>query len=221
MRVLLVGGGLIDLGQLSCELANSPDMVIAADAGGKHLSNIGYIPHVLVGDFDSLSKNLVQKMNEAGVEIFTYPIAKDQTDMELAIDLALARGATIIRIIGGLGGRIDHTLGNIGLLLKAYQSGVAAYLVDSWQEITLTGDRIELQNKPGRGVSLIPLTFKVSGITTTGLKFPLIGADLTFCQTRGIHNEFTQDIATISLEEGILLIVSFQEDQSNQLSSQK
>jgi thiamine pyrophosphokinase len=220
-RVLIVGGGALDLKQLSRELANEPDLLIAADSGGKNLLDLGHFPQMLVGDFDSLAADLVQKMSKAKVELFTYPTAKDETDMELAVDLAVDRGATEIRILGGTGGRLDHTLGNIGLLLKAYQKGVAAYLVDSRQEVTLTGDRIELSGQPGWGVSLIPLTLKAKGVTTTGLKFTLTDADLYFHRTRGIHNEFIQDVATVSLKEGILLVISFLEKGTKQLSSQK
>ncbi|NLW48099.1 MAG: thiamine diphosphokinase [Firmicutes bacterium] len=219
--VLIVGGGALDKDQLSRELTNKPDLVIAADSGAKSLLDQGYFPQILVGDFDSLASDLVQKMSKAKIELFTYPTAKDETDMELAVDLALDRGASEIRILGGTGGRLDHTLGNVGLLLKAYQKGVVAYLVDLWQEVTLTGSRIELQGQPGLGVSLIPLTLKVEGVTTTGLKYPLIGADLYFHRTRGIHNEFVQDVAAVSLTEGILLVISLSEKGTNQLSSQK
>ena len=220
-QVLIVGGGALDKEQLSYELANEPDLVIAADYGGKSLLDLGHFPQVLVGDFDSLAPNLVEKMSKAEVELFSYPIVKDETDMELAVDLAVDRGASKIRILGGTGDRLDHTLGNIGLLLKAYQKGVAASLVDPWQELTLTGSRIELRGKPGRGVSLIPLTLKTEGVTTTGLKFQLTNADLYFHRTRGIHNEFVRDVATVSLTEGILLVISFSEKGTKQLSSQK
>jgi thiamine pyrophosphokinase len=165
-----------------------------------------------MGDFDSLSVDIYQEICRAGVELLTFPIAKDQTDIELAIDLSLARGGTKIRIIGGLGARLDHTLGNIGLLLKAYQKGVPAFLVDSRQEATVTGSHIQIPSKVGMGVSLIPLTPKVSGVTTTGLKFPLNNADLYFHQTLGIHNECIGKAVEISLKEGILLIITFQED---------
>lgn len=211
MRVLIVGGGPVDLDQLRRELADGPDLVIAADSGGKHLNDIGRFPQVLMGDFDSLTEVLVQKMSRAGAEIISYPVAKDQTDLELAVDLALARGANLIRIIGGLGERLDHTLANIGLLLKAYQKGVVAFLIDSRQEVTLSDSDVELRSEPGRGVSLIPLTPKVSGITTSGLKFPINNGDLHFYQTRGIHNEFSAPIGKISVKEGMLLIITFQE----------
>lgn len=220
MRVLIVGGGPVDLDQLKRELAKEPDLIIAADAGGKHLHDIGRFPHILMGDFDSLAGEIVQETCRAGVELFTFPIAKDQTDIELAVDLSLARRATEIRIIGGMGGRLDHTLGNIGLLLKASQQGVPAFLVDSEQEVTVTSGDIQIPCAVGIGLSVIPLTLKASGVTTTGLKYPLTNADLYFHQTLGIHNECTGKTAGISVKEGVLLIITFQEKKPNLLSSQ-
>lgn len=211
MQVLIVGGGSVDLPLLRRELAKEPHLIIAADSGGKYLHDIGQLPHVLLGDFDSLNGKIVREMGDAGVEVLTYPVAKDQTDLELAVDLCLARGATKIRIIGGLGDRLDHTLGNIGLLLKSYRRGVPAFLCDSRQEATVTGSAIQIPSEVGMGLSLIPLTLKVSGITTTGLKFPLNNADLHYHQTLGIHNECTEKTATISLKDGILLIITFKE----------
>lgn len=213
-RILIVGGGDLDRELLRHELADGPDLVIAADVGGEYLMELGTIPQVLVGDFDSIAPDFIQKMKKAEVELFIYPAAKDETDMELAVDLAITRGATEIRILGGTGGRLDHTLGNIGLLVKAYQKGVAAYLVDLCQELTITDNQIELRGQPGKAVSLIPLTPKVMGVTTKGLKFPLNDAELYFFRTRGIHNEFTGDAATVSLAEGILLLITFSQQGS-------
>ncbi len=211
MRVLIVGGGPVDLDQLNRELESGPDLIIGADGGGKYLYDIGQFPHILMGDFDSLAPEIHQEICQAGVELLTYPIAKDQTDIELAVDLSLARGGTKIRILGGLGERLDHTLGNIGLLLKACQQGVPAFLIDSRQEATITNRDIRISSEGGMGLSLIPLTLKVSGVTTSGLKFPLNNADLYFHQTLGIHNECTGKTVGISLKEGILLIITFQE----------
>lgn len=211
MQVLIVGGGPVDLALLRRELTKGPDLIIAADSGGKYLHDIGQLPHILLGDFDSLNVEIVREMRDAGVEVLTYPVAKDQTDLELAVDLSLARGATQIRIIGGLGDRLDHTLGNIGLLLKAYRQGVPAFLYDSRQEVTVTGSAIQISSEVGMGLSLIPLTLKVSGVTTTGLKFPLSNADLHYHQTLGIHNECTGKMASVSLKEGVLLVISFKE----------
>lgn len=212
MRALIVGGGPVDSSQLKNELAAEPELLIAADAGGKRLADLGRFPHILVGDFDSISGDILEAARKAGTVIYPYPAAKDQTDMELAVDLALERGANRLRILGGLGGRLDHTLANLGLLAKAAQKGVTAVLLDSRHEVSLSDGHLELRSVPGRAVSLIPLTPEVKGVRTDGMKFPLLDEDLYFHHTRGIHNEFTGEAARITFKQGLLLAVIFRED---------
>lgn len=172
----------------------------------------GALPTVLIGDLDSLPAPIVQQLAASGTVVQRFPAAKDWTDMELAVDLALKSGATKIHILGGLGGRFDHTLGNIGLLLKALEHGVEAHLLDPGHDIMLIKDKVSLKKRPGWALSLVPLSLKVSGVTTSGLVFPLNNEDLYIYNTRGIHNEFTQDNALIEINQGILMIIRFQED---------
>jgi thiamine pyrophosphokinase len=151
-------------------------------------------------------------MNKAKVSIKQYPAAKDQTDMELALDLALDNGAAIMRILGGLGGRIDHTLSNIGLLLIALNHGVEAHLLDEKHDLAVANKKICLPKRDGWAVSLVPLTETVHGVTTSGLKYPLNSENLFFDKTRGIHNEFlAAENAIIEVTDGNLLIVCFRE----------
>ena len=214
--VLIVGGGPLDMDQLKAELSRKPDFIVCADRGGGYLLELGLYPDILVGDFDSLPAQqlyLLSKAQEnARTAIRQYPSAKDQTDMELAMDLALDRVPESIRILGGLGGRIDHTLGNIGLLLRALSSGVEAHLLDPKHDLTVTDKKIDLR-KQGEdwSVSLVPLTRVVHGVTTVGLKYPLLSESLFLDKTRGIHNEFLDENVTIELKEGILLVVCFRE----------
>jgi thiamine pyrophosphokinase len=210
-NVLIVGGGPVSQSQLKWELDEKPDLIIAADRGGDYLAELAVFPQVLIGDFDSLPGLTLSQMKAAGVEIRSYAVAKDYTDLELALNLALQKRAGRIHILGGLGGRIDHTLGNIGLLLQALDQGVETHLLDSNHDITITKDRLGIKNKLGWAVSLIPLTLKVSGVTTTGLAYKLDKAELLLQSTRGIHNEFTEETATIELAEGVLLVICFRE----------
>jgi thiamine pyrophosphokinase len=211
-NVLIVGGGPINLAQLKSELELTPTLIIAADRGGAYLNELAVLPMVLIGDFDSLSPETSRSMVEAGVEVKAFPVVKDYTDLELAVDLALERGATGIHILGGLGGRIDHTLGNIGLLLKALDQDIEAHLMDCGHDILVIKDRITLTKRPGWAVSLIPLSLKASGITTTGLAYQLNKADLLFQSTRGIHNEFIAETATVELTQGTLMVITFKTD---------
>ncbi|HBF36864.1 MAG TPA: thiamine diphosphokinase [Firmicutes bacterium] len=211
LNVLIVGGGPIDLAQLKSEMASKPELIIAADRGGSYLWEIGAFPHVLLGDFDSLSKTVLSEMKAANVGIQVFSPKKDFTDLELALDLAIKRGVDSIRILGGLGNRLDHTLGNIGLLLRPLALGIETHLLDEYHDIVLIKDAIKLKRKPGWAVSLIPLSQKVTGITTTGLLYPLTQAELYLHSARGIHNELTGESAYIKVDEGILIVVCFRE----------
>ncbi|HEY8463783.1 MAG TPA: thiamine diphosphokinase [Bacillota bacterium] len=211
-RGLIIAGGPVSLGLLQAELAAKPDLVIAADGGGKYLLEVGEFPDLLIGDFDSLPSDELQQIAAGGSEIHRFPVEKDQTDLELAVAAAIQNHVTALRILGGLGRRLDHTLANIGLLQQAWQSGVTASLIDTTQELYLTGDHIVIPAKPGWALSLIPLTPVAKGVTTLGLKYPLEDAWLYSAATRGIHNQFLTAEAVVTVNEGLLLIVTFQED---------
>ncbi|HYH04128.1 MAG TPA: thiamine diphosphokinase [Bacillota bacterium] len=209
---LLVAGGPLSFNQLKTELAANPDLLVAADAGGKYLLEVGAVPDILIGDFDSLEAEALAQYSVSGTTLLRFPPQKDQTDLELALEYAIKNGVNSVRILGGLGRRIDHTLANIGLLQLAWESGVAACLVDETQELQLTGNCITVNARPDWAVSLIPLTPVVKGVTTAGLKYPLKNARLHSTATRGIHNEFAAGEAKITVLEGLLLVVLFRED---------
>ncbi len=210
-RTLIVGGGPVNMELLNQELAKKPDLLIAADYGGFYFDELGIIPQVLIGDFDSLSSPIVDKLINAGVKVIPYSPQKDETDMELAVDFAILEGSSSIIILGGLGRRLDHTLSNIGLFLKALAHKVEIHLLDEVHDITAIDSRIVLERRTGWAVSLIPLTEKVSGVSTSGLLYPLNKADLFFEKSRGIHNEFIAETAIVEVAEGILLVILFKE----------
>lgn len=207
---LIVAGGPIDLKKLQQEVEASSGSIIAVDGGGIQLFQLGVRPRVLIGDFDSLTPEVLAYFSNNGVEILRYPEAKDQTDLELAVDWAIDHNIEDLSIVGGLGNRLDHTLGNIGLLMKARQRGVKARLLDATHEVQLVDGRVVLTRKAGWAVSLIPLTV-VKGVSTAGLEYPLQNEDLHFQQTRGLHNRFVQEEAIIDLKAGLLLVVLFLE----------
>jgi thiamine pyrophosphokinase len=215
-RALIIGGGPVNIGQFAQELAQKPDLLIAADYGGFYCEQLGIIPQVLMGDFDSLSAPLVDKLMNAGARVVRYPVQKDETDMELALDLAMVEGSSRIHILGGLGLRLDHTLSNIGLFLKALPQKAEVHLLDEAHDITAIDHRIVLTRRAGWAVSLIPLTVKVSGISTSGLLYPLDNASLYLEKSRGIHNQFTAGTAIVEVAEGVLLVILFKESENRQ-----
>ncbi len=209
-KALIVGGGPVLKELLEKELAKKPDLVIGVDGGSSYLYESGDTPQIVIGDLDSLSPGILDKLVQAGVEILRFSPQKDETDMELALDYTIGKAFRSIMILGGLGRRLDHTLANIGLLLKGLNQGVEVWLQDETHLITSVNSRIILQKIPGWAVSLVPLTPKVSGVTTSGLVYPLNNADLFFEKSRGIHNEFAAEVATVEVKEGFLLVVLFQ-----------
>lgn len=210
-KVLIVGGGPANQEQLKQELAQNPDMIIVADGGAKLFKNMGVFPQVVIGDLDSLDEDSINWLTTREVKILRFPVDKDETDLELAIDYAIHNGAVSLRILGGLGGRFDHSLGNIGLLLRAKKKGAEACLIDENHQITVSLGETMLQPRKGWAVSLLPLSNEVTGVTTTGLAYPLINETLYFTGSRGLHNRFLNDFAAVKFDQGILLIVYFKE----------
>ncbi|HOJ76927.1 MAG TPA: thiamine diphosphokinase [Bacillota bacterium] len=211
-KVLIVAGGPIETEVLEAELSKKPNLIIAVDSGGKILLNLEKKPDYLIGDFDSLPQSTLEQLISQGTEVFKYPANKDYTDLELALGHAITLGAKEVRIVGGLGARLDHCLANIGLLVNALEKGVRATLIDYHHEMFVIDQSAAIEPRQGWAVSLVPLTPEVMGVTTTNLAFPLIGETLYFKHSRGIHNQFTGKPAKVSIDSGILLVIYFRED---------
>lgn len=188
-------------------LAEWAELVIAADGGAARALAAGVRPHVVVGDMDSLAPDALHALRHAGAEILTFPARKDETDLELALLEAVRRGAGDIVIVGALGGRLDHTLGNVYLLTMPQLRGRLVRLVDGREEAFIVWKRAEIRGARGDTVSLIPLTPEVRGVETEGLEYPLRGESLFMGPGRGISNVMLGPAARVSTSDGILLAV--------------
>lgn len=206
-RVLIFANGMIENDQVVAQLARSAGLLVAADGGARHLTRLGLRPDLLVGDLDSLSAAEVDALDRTGVEILRYPPEKDETDLELAIQAALARGCTDLVIIAALGGRLDQTLGNIFLLGLPVLQAVQARLDDGRDELFLIRGQGHVEGQAGDVVSLLPLGGPARGIRTSGLRYPLQGETLYPERTRGISNVLTNEHAHVELRDGVLICI--------------
>lgn len=207
MEAVVVCGGNINDYSKSRRYFKDNILVICADGGARHLRNLEIIPDILVGDFDSISSEDYYFYTDKKVEIVRYPVEKDMTDTQLAIEIAVQKGCKSVTLLGATGTRLDHTMANVFLLKKLLDSGIRGVLADEHNEMELIKDRINLVKENTEKVSLIPVFGRVTGVSTKGLYYPLDKATLEPGTTWGISNEFTETQAAITIEEGILLVI--------------
>jgi thiamine pyrophosphokinase len=181
------------------------ELIVAADGGSRHALAIDVIPDVVVGDLDSLDEVTRKRLKHAGTRFITYPAHKDYTDLELAIRLALDRGATTITILGALGGRWDQSLANLMLLTLPALEPVSTRIVDRHLSISVIRDRAEITGRVGDTLSLIALKGDAHGVTLTGCENPLNDAVLPFRASLGISNVFVESTVAIQVTAGCVL----------------
>lgn len=202
--IIFANGELPDL-EKARAILHEDDFIIAADGGTRHALALGLNPKVIVGDLDSLPPNF--EVSKFDGEIILYPKDKNETDLELAIQHAIALNPEQIIIIAALGGRLDQTLANVALLSDLRPSTFNLKLDDGLEEIFFCRDQIKIDGSSGDIVSLIPWLGEVTGVVTTDLKWPLQKETLYPQKTRGISNEMTGNIAAVQIGSGLLLII--------------
>jgi thiamine pyrophosphokinase len=168
---------------------------------------LGLIPHVVIGDMDSLDSDAQARLEAAGTRFVVHPAAKDETDLELALLYAVEQNADPITVLGALGGRLDQTLANVLLLTLPILDGRDVRLVDGPQMAFVVHDQVIISGEPGDTVSLIPIGGEVQGVTTRGLVFPLTEGTLPFGPALGISNEMNGSRAQVLVRDGLLLCV--------------
>ncbi len=183
------------------------DLALAADGGANLCLAWGWPVDAVVGDMDSVDPSVRRQLHAQGTPFIVSPVDKDETDLELALQLALAKGATELVIAGALGARIDHTLGNLALLALPALASVAVRIVDGEQTIWLVRDRLIVPGQPGDTLSLVPFGGDAHGVTVSGVRWPLHEADLPLGPSLSISNRMTATRAEIVVQRGLLLVV--------------
>ena len=191
-------------------------IVVAADGGARLAGRLGLRIDRWVGDGDSLDAAAIERLRTRGIPVELVPADKDESDLELALAAAVAAGATEVTILGALGGRLDHELANVALLAHRALAGRPARLLAARARVTLVTGRggrsgqlttAVFAGRRGDLVTLQPLSGRVLGITTAGLRYPLSDATLRLGPARGLSNVRSAAVATVSVRSGRLLVI--------------
>lgn len=217
---LVLGGGALH--PAAIEAARSAVIVVAADSGVDHALAAGLVVHHLVGDLDSASADGVAAVSAAGASVHRHPADKDATDSELALELALAlladqwdRDADAgherphLLVVGGGANRLDHLLADVAQLVspRTEPSEVTAVLGPATCTVVRPGRPRVVEASAGLQVSLLTPAGAAHGVTTSGLRWPLVDAELGAGTTRGVSNEMVGPSATVAVERGVVLVV--------------
>ena len=201
-RCVIVGGADINNYAFIREKLCADDYVIFCDSGLKHLENLQVQPSLIVGDFDS------HENPHLDVETIVLPCEKDDTDTVFAVKEAIKRGFNDFLLIGVVGARLDHTLGNVYILLYLDSLEKKGCIIDDYSEMEIISDKPVSVSDRYSFFSLLNITGCAKGITITGAKYPLVDGEITCEYQYGVSNEVSPgQVAVVSVKEGKLLLI--------------
>lgn len=184
------------------------DYVIGADGGCNHLYKMNITPDYVIGDLDSINNDLIDYYKSKNVIFKTYPSRKDETDSEICIYLSKELNSKEIDFYGALGGRIDHTLANIGLMHYVREMNIIPRIITSEEEIAIIkNEEVILQGKKGDTVSIIPIRTDANNVTLKKLEYSLNNAKMGYLSSLGISNVMLENECSVKVEDGYALII--------------
>lgn len=212
-RALLISGGHINNNYMKSYLEGRHyDIVIAIDGGLEKADGLGIMPTHIVGDFDTVSKEILNKYSRNDkINIKRLIPEKDFTDTQVALSTALDNGCTHIEIAGGTGTRLDHTIANIHILQMALGRCEDAVIVNENNRIRLVNGKRTVKKTDvfGKYISFLPLTEHVKNVSLRGFKYPLDNYDFDVKTTLslGVSNELAKEEAEVEVDEGVLIMI--------------
>jgi len=202
---IFCASGVLNKEKIKIPAEKKTDIYIAADSGAKTALALNIVPDVAIGDFDSFD---ISDLRAENMKTITHPAQKDDTDSLLAIKYALGEGYKNIAVIGGLDGRLDHTLANLCYLKYIKKRRAFGYMTNGYNKITyLENSSLEIY-KDYKYVSIIPVSRKIRGLTLSGFKYPLAGAEVNFEEPYTVSNEIAENAehGEICISRGSALI---------------
>lgn len=177
------------------------DLVIAADSGYHLAPFLALDVDLVIGDFDSIDPELDLSRSE----VVRHPPDKDHSDLELAFAAAAGRNATEVVVVGGGGGRLDHLLANAAVI-ASHDRATVTWLTGKENLLVVNGTRT-ITGSAGDLVTLLALGGEASGVTTSGLRYPLNRETIPFGSARGLSNVMLATEATVSVDSGVVIAI--------------
>lgn len=214
-RAYIIAGGSInkDFAQEFLNKKEEFSIIVAVDAGLELLDGINIMPDVLIGDFDTVDYDVLNKYIDAkDIIIQRHNPIKDASDTELAVDVCENMGYTDMYLIGGFGGRMDHSLANIYLACSLLERNISMTIVDRCNKVYAKNKSFSILKKEqwGKYLSIYPMMqSKISDFSIEGVKYPLANVILDKYKnpTYTISNEIVDEVANIKFEEGLILVI--------------
>ena len=201
-RCVIVGGADIENYEYVRSLLSGEDFFVFCDSGLKHMDRLGVRPSLIVGDFDSHENPHLE------AETIVLPREKDDTDTVYGVKEALKRGFDTFLLIGVVGGRLDHTLGNVSILLYLDAIGKKGLIVDDYSEMEIVSSSPVSVSDRYAYFSLLNVSGRAKGVTIQNAKYPLDNAEITCEYQYGISNEVLPGrTALVSVRDGRLLLI--------------
>ena len=203
MKAIVFVGGGIAAENIKLKREDG-DLVIAADSGLRNAEKLSFVPDLLVGDFDSLGKENIPR----DTEVVEFPAEKDFTDTQAACRIALENGANEIVFVGGLDGRLDHTLSNMAILRFLFEKRIRASITDGQNRVRYIKNTNEIiVRSPFKYLSVIADDEVAKGVSIEGCKYPLKNAKLSRSYQFAVSNEIVGNCALVTVKKGGLFII--------------
>ncbi len=205
-RWVILGAAEIKDYSVIKKLLNKDDFIVCADGGQRHLEFLEVASDLFLGDYDSSVKP------ETTAETIVYPVEKDDTDTLVAVKEGIKRGCRDFLILGGTGGRMDHTFANIQTLIFACENGAKAVLADEKNTaFVIKNSSVEVEKEQNEKVSVFSFDNKAQGVTLEGFHYPLNNADIKSSFPIGVSNYVENTTGRITVSNGTLLIIKSKE----------
>lgn len=206
MRAVILAGGEITVTQRLRGECGAADLIVAADSGLRHAAALGVSPDIVVGDFDSVTKEVLAEYPD--LPSVKHPPEKDLLDLELALNYAQERGAEEYLVVGGLGDRFDQSLAAVFIAARWARAGFGVSLESGERAVyLLTGEEeVRLELPPKQRFSLLSLG-ETSTVSLEGAKYPLQDYELPFGVGRGVSNEVARSPLRVKLAGGLAVLL--------------